>query len=406
MNRNQFSLLLFLVVVLGIAGLIVYNKQNDVSKSGDAAIGKKLLPNLPINDVAHIGLKQGTNQVDLIKKDGTWRVRERNDYPANYSQISEFLIKAGDLKVVQSERIGPSQLPRLELIPGQGTNAALEVSLKGEKEKSIQSLLLGKKHMQKSKTPSPYGDMGENGYPDGRYVKVEGNSDTVAVISDALSNIEPKPEQWLNKDFFKVEKVRSVAVVFPEPTNSWKLSRETETGDWKLAEAKPTEQLDSSKTSSVSNPLSSPSFTDVDTASKPEQLGLDKPTVVTLDTFDNFTYTLKVGQKTNDNYPLLVAVGAQLPKERTAGKDEKPEDKDKLDKQFKEQQKKLEEKLAQEQPFQNWTYLVSSWTLDPLLKNRAQLMVEKKEEPKKDEKPGANAGESAKAPEPDSSESK
>ena len=404
MNRNQFSLLLFLVVVLGIGGLVVYNKQNDVGKSGDPDIGKKLLPSLPVNDIAHISVKQGTNQLNLAKKDGTWRVRERNDYPANYSEISDFLIKAADLKVVQSEKVGPSQLGRLELVPGQGTNAALELAFKDQSDKPIQSLLLGKKHVQKSKTPSPYGDMGENGWPDGRYVKVGAGSDVVAVISDPLSNVEPKPDQWLNKDFFKVEKVRSVSVAFPEATNSWKLSRETESGEWKLADAKPTEQLDSSKTSNVSNPLSSPSFTDVDTTSKPEQLGLDRPTVVTLDTFDNFTYTLKVGQKTNDNYPLIVGVAAQLPKERTPGKDEKAEDKDKLDKQFKEQQKKLEDKLAQEQVFQNWTYLVSSWTLDPLLKNRSQLLVEKKEEPKKDEpkkedKPAASTTEPPRASE-------
>jgi len=411
MNRNQFSLLLFLVVVLGLAGLMVYNKQNATGKSGNAAMGKKLLPNLPINDVALIDLEKGSNHVNLEKKEGTWRVRERKDYPANYSEISDFLIKAADLKVVQSENIGPSQLGRLELVAGQGTNSALEVAFKDQNDKQIQALLLGKKHMQKSKTPSPYGELGDNGWPDGRYVQVAGNAGTVAVISDALSNIEPKPEQWLNKDFVKVEKVRSIAVVFPEPTNSWKLSRETESGDWKLADAKPAEQLDSSKTSSVSNPLSSPSFNDVDTTSSTQQLGLDKPTVVTLDTFDDFSYTLKVGQKTNDNYPLLVAVAAQLPKERTPAKDEKPEDKDKLDKQFKEQQKKLADKLAQEQAFQNWTYLVSSWTLEPLLKSRSQLMVEKKEEPKKDElkkdeKPAAAAGGSAQPPQGGSSEFK
>jgi hypothetical protein len=411
MNRNQFSLLLFLVVVLGVAGLMVYNRQNDTGRTGDAAIGKKLLPNLPVNDVAHIVLQQGTNQLNLAKKDGTWRVRERKDYAANFSQISDFLIKASELKVVQSERIGPSQLGRLQLVPGTGTNAAMEVAFKDQGDKPIQTLLLGKKHLQKSRTPSPYGDQGDGGWPDGRYVQVGGNSGTVDVISDALSNIEPKPDQWLNKDFFKVEKVRSVAVDFPEATNSWKLTRETETGEWKLAEAKTGEQLDATKTASVSNPLASPTFTDVDTVSNPEQLGLNKPTVVTLDTFENFTYTLKVGQKTNDNYPLLVAVAAQLTKERPPGKDEKAEDKDKLDKQFKEQQKKLEEKLQQEQGYQNWTYLVSSWTLEPLLKNRGQLLVEKKEEPKKeeskkDEKASVNLTDPAKPAEPPISEAK
>src|SRR5579863_8865159 len=147
MNRNQFSLLLFLVVVLGIAGLLVYNKQDDIGKSADPAIGRKLLPNLPINDVAQISLRQSTNELNLVKKDGTWRVRERNDYPANYSQISDFLIKAADLKIIQSEKVGASQLSRLELNPGQGTNAVLEVAFKGQNDKPLQSLLLGKKHM-------------------------------------------------------------------------------------------------------------------------------------------------------------------------------------------------------------------------------------------------------------------
>jgi hypothetical protein len=116
--------------------------------------------------------------------------------------------------------------------------------------------------------------------------------------------------------------------------------------------------------------------------------------VVTIGTFDNFTYTIKVGQKTNDNLPILLAVAAQIPKERTPGKDEKAEDKTKLDKEFKDQQKKLEDKLSQEQGYGKWVFLVANWTLDSVLKERSQLLSEKKEEPKKeepkkDEKPAA-----------------
>lgn len=388
MNRNQITLLLSLVVVVGLAGLMVYNKRNDFSKEGNPSIGKELLRDFPVNDVAAVTFKEGTNELNLAKKEGTWRVRERNDYPANYSEISGFLLKLKDLKVVQSEKVGPSQLTRFGLVPGQGTNAAVAVDFKDQAGKSIQSLLLGKKHMRKSNRPSPMGDDMGGGWPDGRYVKVGPSAENVALISDALANIEPKPEQWLNKDFFKVEKVRAINVVLAVATNSWRLSRETETGEWKLADAQASEQLDASKASAVSNPLGSPSFTDVDTTSSPEQLGLDKPTVVTLETFDNFTYTLRVGTKTNDNHPLTFGVVAQLAKERPPGKDEKAEDKEKLDKEFKDAQKKLEEKLAQEKSLEKWTYLVSSWTLEPLLKGRAQLLVEKKDEKKADE-PGA-----------------
>src|ERR1041385_6646710 len=174
MNRNQFALLLFLLVVLGLAGLMVYNKQNDVGKTSDPAIGRKLLGDLPVNEVAHIAIKQGTNELNLVKKDNLWRVRERNNYPANYTEISDFLLKAKDLKIIQSERVGQSQLSRLDLVPGSGTNSALVVDLKDQNDKEVRSVLLGKKHLQKSKGgASPFGDMGaDQGWPDGRYVKV------------------------------------------------------------------------------------------------------------------------------------------------------------------------------------------------------------------------------------------
>jgi hypothetical protein len=398
MNRKQFTLLLVLFVVVVVAGLLIYRHNQSSWQTVNQNLGQKLLGDFPVNDVAHIAIKQGTNELNLVKKDDFWRVQERNNYPANYSEISGFLLKARDLKVVQSEKVGPSQLPRLSLAPGQGTNSPMAVDLKDQKDKTIKSLLLGKKQMKKSDRPSPYGDFGGEGFAVGRYVKV-GDSSDVLVISDALANIEPKPEQWLDKDFFKIERVRSIAATFPVATNSWKISRTNEAGEWQLADAKPTEQLDASKASGVANPLNSPTFNDVAAAEKPADLdaSTNKPTVVAIETFDDFNYTLKVGQKNNENYPLAMTVAAQIPKERTSVKDEKPEDKDKLDKEFKEKQKKLQDKLAQEKKFENWVYLVSNWTVDPLLKERNQLMVEKKEEPKKEEKPTA----SVETPKPD-----
>ena len=152
----------------------------------------------------------------------------------------------------------------------------------------------------------------------------------------------------------------------------------------KLAEPKPGEALDTSKASGVGNPFASPSFADVAVGMKPEQAGLDKPTVVAVETFEGFTYTIKVGAKTNENYFMTLNVASNFPKERSPGKDEKPEDKVKLDKEFADKQKKLEEKLAQEKTFEPWTYLVAGWTVDSILKERAQLFVEKKDETKKD----------------------
>ncbi len=391
MNRKQLGILIILVAVLGVAGILLHKKQNSSWDGRDILAGTKLMADLPINDLTHLVIKHGTNEVNLVKKDELWRVRERNDYPANFSQISDFLIKARDLKVVQSEKVGPSQLARLDLAPNATTNAPTVVEFRGENDKPVASVLLGKMHMQKSKQASPYGG-GDEGWPDGRYVKV-GNSDTVATISNPLENIEPKADTWLNKDFFRIEKPKSIEVVFPVATNSWKLVRETETNEWKLADAKPGEQIDSGKIAGVSNPFSSPSFVDVMQGTNFVETGTNSPTHVKIQTFDGFDYAIRIGEKTNDDYHLAMTVNAQIPKERVVGKDEKPEDKARLDKEFKDKQQKLEEKLKQEQGYQSWTYLVQSWEVEPLLKHHSELLVEKKE----DSKPAGETNSTTKA---------
>jgi hypothetical protein len=348
---------------------------------GGQAVGQKLLGELDVNAVTQIVIQSGTNEVSVARKDDVWRVRERGDYPANFSTISSVLLKLKDLKVVQTEQVGASQLGRLDLLPpGPGSNTATRVELRDSGGKAFKTLLLGKKHMNKSSRPSQFGDM-EGGFPDGRYVMTDANAGGVAVISDALADIEPQPQTWLSKEFVKVEKVKSVAVAFPEATNSWKLTRETETGEWKLADAAATEKLDTSKLYSFANPLSSVQISDVAIDLTPEQTGLAKPTTLTIETFDGLTYAVNTGVQTNSDVFVNVTLTAHLVKERAPGKDEKPEDKAKLDKDFVDNLKKLETKVADESALAKWTYLLPNWTTESLLKKRNELLETKKEEP-------------------------
>jgi hypothetical protein len=172
--------------------------------------------------------------------------------------------------------------------------------------------------------------------------------------------------------------------VAAHPTNNWKLTRETESSEWKLADANGDEKADSSKCSSLNYLLSNPSFNDVALHWKFDET--NKPaTTAMLETFDQFTYTLKLAPKASDDYHLHVTVAADIPRERTPGKDEKQEDKDRLDKEFKEKTDKLKEKLKTEKAYEKWTYVISKWTTDALLKERKDLLAEKKEEPKTEE---------------------
>lgn len=376
MNRKQFFILLVVVIVIGAAGLLVRQNSSNSWHGGGEAIGQKLLPNLPINDITQIAIKSGTGSVTLERVNNLWRVHERADYPANFSQISEMLMKFSDLKVAQNEDAGPSQMARFELLPpGVGQDTGTYIEFKDQNGKSLGSLLLGKKHMKKPASNSQFGGMDADGWPDGRYVMLSSDTKSVALISDPLESVQAKPEQWLSKDFLTVEKPRSIAVQYPVATNSWKLTRASETNDWQLADAKTGEKLDSSKISSVTSPFSSPSFNDV----APLTAGnAASNTVVTVETFDGFTYTADVRPKQDDNVPVSFAITANLPAARTPAKDEKIDERadDKAKLEFQTQQKTLADKLAKEQAFTNWIYQMPSYSLDEILKTRQQLMVE------------------------------
>ena len=385
MNRKQFIILLAFVVVLGAAGLLVHQHKNESWRGGGMAIGRKLLPNLAVNDIAQLTIKSGTGEVNLVRRDNLWRVHERGDYPANFSRISELLMKFADIKAVQSEDIGPSQLGRFELLPaGSGANTGTLLELKDQGGKTAGSVLLGKKHMSKPAGNAQFSGMADAGWADGRYVMVGAGAKTLEVISDPLDTVQPKPESWLNQDFVSIEKPRAITVQFAEATNDWRLARESETNDWQLADAKAGETLDLSKISGVTSPFSSPSFSDV----APAGAGLPaRSTVLTVETFEGFNYVAKIGSKAGENYPVSFSITAKLPAARTPAKDEQAGDKARRDAEFKELQGRLNEKISREAAFTNWIYQMPAYLVDPLLKPRQQLLAEaKKEESPKSEK--------------------
>lgn len=375
MNRKQFIILLVFVAVIGGAGWIIHQRNNQSWQSGGDAIGRKLLPNLAVNDIAQIQIQSGTNVLHLVKHDNLWRVAERDNYPADFSKISDLLLKISGLKVVQSDQIGPSQLGLFDLLPpGPGTNTATQVDFKNDSGSTLNMLLLGKQHLQQPPANSQFG--GE-GWPDGRYVMDGTGAKTVDVIFDPLESVQAAPAQWLNKDFLSIAKPRSIEVQFARATNSWKLTRASETNEWELADAKAGEKLDATKISSVTSPFSSVNFDDVAPLNSKNN-GATNETVLTVETFDGFTYVAKIGSKHDQDYPVSFTISAKLPTESPAAKDEKPEEKANLDKAFKTEREKLAAQLARDKSYEGWVYSLPVYSVDKILKIREQLLAEQK----------------------------
>jgi len=383
MNTKQLAILVAVGLALGGAGLYVRNQQSAGYRQSSAQLGGALLSGFDASALSGLRITQGTNQLNILKSGYDWTVKERGGYPANFSSIQEFVRKLVDLKATQPVQVGPSRLPVLELVaPDQGPGVLVE--LLGADGKTARSLLLGKKHTKGGGQEDPgMGGMG-GGWPIGRYIMVDNKIETVALVNEPLANAEPKADQWLEKDWFKVEQPVSVTVTHPEATNSFSLTRTNEFSEWTLVGAKAEEKVDTAKTGVFSSLLSSPSFDDVIVDPQAGALGLDKPLEAKIRTANGWTYTVKVGKaQEGDRYPVQVTTEAQLLTQRTPAKDETKEDTEKFSKEFAERLKKQQDKLAGEQARGRWTYLVSKWTIDSILKNRSELMVD----PKKDAAP-------------------
>ena len=370
MNRKTFLILVALLVVLGGAGLALFWQDLSAWRKADVKIGSRIFDQLPVNDVAQIRLKDSKGEATLALKDGRWVVKQRGDYSASVQEIGDLLLKLPDLKVVQTENVGAALLPRLNLIDppkdGKADDAGTQLELSDKSGKVIGSVLLGRKVIKIEDSPLPI----KQEIPVGRYVLVQG-SPTVLVLSDALKNADAKPAQWLAKDFFKAERIKSLTA--SGDVAQWKFTRSEEYGQWKFADG--AGALDASAAVAAVNALSSLAFSDLALDVKAENF--DKPRTLVAETFDNLTYAIKLAKKPDSgDYYLSVALSGEPPRERKPEKDEKAADKERLDKQFAESQKRLDERLKLERGLAAWTYVIAAGKgLEPLLKERSQLVA-------------------------------
>ena len=377
MNRKQFLILLVALAVLGGAGLaLVWRDISDYRATG-ARIGAKLLPSLKIADVAQVRLQDSKQTVTLVRKDKTWVVQERGGYPASFQEISDLLIKLIEMKVTQAEQVGASLWPRVDLAdPGKGEGSGTVIEFSDASGKSLARLVLGKKVLKKDPmNPLP---AAKDGVPAGRYVRVASDKDAVVVVSDPLNSAEAVAGRWLVKDFFKADRIKTLAVGPERGAPQWKIARSEEWGQWKFASGGGA--LNPSAAVTAVNKLGQPSFDDVAMDAKVE--AADKPTVAVAETFDNLVYTIRFAKKPkSEDYLLSFTVTGEPPKARVPEKGEKPEQTAQRDKDFAETRKRLEARLAMEHSLEKWTYVVGKGEVEPLLKSHSDMVIKPGEKP-------------------------
>ena len=380
MNRKQFLWLMLVVLLLGGVSLALFWQDITLYRDSGAKIGARLMPELKISDVAKLRLQDADKEVTLALKDKVWRVEQRGGYPADFAEISGLILKLLDVKVVQTETVGASLHPRLNLLAPDKAAKDKGANDKGAKEgtgtlmelsdasgKVLVSLVLGKVSLKKDPmNPLPNA---KDGVPAGRHVLVAGRGDSVAVVSDPLEKAVTAPGAWVAKDFFKADRIRTLQLA-GEGASSWKIARDEEWGQWKFVAGGG--QLHPSAAVTATNALGSLAFSDVVIDDK---AGAGKAAVLTAETFDNLTYTVKLAPLANGDFVLRYTVAGTPPKTRKPEAKEKPEDVAKLDKDFADNLQRLEARVMLEQARSQWAYVVPGKMAAPLLMKREQMAV-------------------------------
>tara|TARA_B100000959_G_C14940177_1_gene607463 strand:- start:713 stop:1858 length:1146 start_codon:yes stop_codon:yes gene_type:complete len=347
-------------------------------------VGQEPLSDLPVEKVQSIKISAANETsavvetLNLTRGKDSWIVGNSRNYPADSDRIERFVKEFTEMKVLRQVSASAKQLERIHLLePGKSVNStATQVTFLGDDAKAVYTVYLGKEIAPAQATDNS-SVFGGGNYPDRRFIMLNGNRETIAVVDQTFSNATPTPSDWLNKDFFKVDNPSSVAVSYAgtESTNSWKIIKSDVNGtaEWSLAGSKKEQKLDTA--TAPTTPFSSPSFKGI--ANEQQAASLDmNATKIEVGTSDGFQYFVTVSKKNlNGDYTLKLDVNASFPERRAPGADEKPEDKERLDNEWVEAQSKLKEKLEAEKRFNKWVFQVEGYAVESLLKKRSELIA-------------------------------
>lgn len=370
MNARVATLLVALLALLGGGALYYYQHVRAQKPAGLAALGKPVLKDLKVADIASIQIREPQAALTLERKTAGWTLAERAGFPADLERVREFVVKAIELKVGQAEPLGAADRKRLKL-----DDSATRVEFRGTDGKALATMLVGRKYF-KAEPENP-----EKAIGDGRFILLPADDKTVYVVSDPLSQASTKSADWISHAGFSAEKVRSLEYV-PASGEGWTLERASEEAAWTLSGAKGADKVEPSKANSAAYSLANVDFADVAGKDvKPEETGLATPAVLTAQTFDGLTYTLRLGALKGENYYATVAVAGEP----------KPQGKD-----ADERAKKLAERLPRERGLGTYILLVPKSRVEDALKPRAELLARKEEPDQKAPKKEAPKKEKAK----------
>ncbi|HYG56314.1 MAG TPA: DUF4340 domain-containing protein [Burkholderiales bacterium] len=353
MSARLALIFVILLVVLGGGALLYQQQERSRRPDNVGTLGQPLLKDLKASEIKSIRITEPKSKLTLNLKNDTWVIAERDDFPADFVKVRDFVVKAISLKVGQSEPIGDKDRARLNL-----DESGTQVEFMGGDGKPIGKLTVGKKYFKRDV------DNPEKANADGRFVAVPGEPKQAYLVSDALAQASTRTADWIDRQSFQVEKVKTLEVRHPDG-GTWRIERDGDNADWRMAPLRPGEKVEPTKANAASYSLSLLELADV----APKGSTIENPIQIEATTLDGLSYSIKVGKAEGENHPVAFSSSGNL----TPGGDSKDA----------ERLKKIEARLPREKVLQQHVLLIPKAKLEDTLKKREDLLVEKKQDAKK-----------------------
>lgn len=312
MKGKQLILLVGAAAVLGGVALWT-NREMDSSAAGTRT-GEKVVPDLAVNDVAGISLQTAAGTTTVAQVDGTWRVKGKYNYPADFGRVRELVTKLTELKVLRTLRTTPAERADLQLLTAAdpaATNTdgqAASLQLLDRNGTPMVRLFAGIQHSSRSAEGGP------GGYPDGRFLMSE--EGTVMLVNDPLQEFNSQDRDWLEGEFLNVNSTELESVAVRGATNGAVVAVKTDrAAGFALQGVIPAgKEVDQEKLNRLIGALGYLRFDDIADPTLPaSQTGLDQPIRYQARTTKGEIYTVLAGKAVGTQRYAKVSVSFEAP---------------------------------------------------------------------------------------------
>ncbi|MBW2283590.1 MAG: DUF4340 domain-containing protein [Deltaproteobacteria bacterium] len=229
----KLKTLAVLAVILGILtgiGLLMLRAKAPEADGG--RLGAPLLARLPVNEVAAITLQGPGERVSLTRLEDGWVVKERSDYPADFSKIANLVKELKAAKIGRAFEASRETMKRLTLLEPDDPEAmpnqkGTRLRLVDDKGRPLADVLLGN-----TRKPED-----ERARPDSRYVRLDEN-ETVYLVDAHFAGFDAYAAAWLDNTVVNVpaNQVRKIACLSDKGANrDYALARGREDENFKLS---------------------------------------------------------------------------------------------------------------------------------------------------------------------------